>query len=167
MLIQDQFGIIQNHQMSPIPQTIFLVWDFFCRFLQQDSSTTTTAIFLVTASYSLSFCEIVREKRQIWEKQKERIASRPRTYCDKGKLLEWKKMLLLLPAATQIAWWPLFDTVHWEMNFDKVQGRNGWQGPQGLGLAWILKKRKWWRQHVADVVATVAALSAKYLPWRP
>ena len=38
MLIQDQFGIIQNLQMSHIPQTIFLVWLFFGRFLQQTGS---------------------------------------------------------------------------------------------------------------------------------
>ena len=29
MLIQDQFGIIQNLQMSHITQTSFLVWPFF------------------------------------------------------------------------------------------------------------------------------------------
>ena len=29
MLIKGQFGIIQNLQMSPIPQTSFLVWTFF------------------------------------------------------------------------------------------------------------------------------------------
>ena len=29
MLIYDQFGIIQNLQMAPIPQTSFLVWTFF------------------------------------------------------------------------------------------------------------------------------------------
>ena len=38
MLILDQFGIIQNIQTSPIPQTSFLVGTFFCRFLQQDGS---------------------------------------------------------------------------------------------------------------------------------
>ena len=29
-----------------------------------------------------------------------------------------------------------------------MQGRHGWQGPQGLGLAWILKnrKRQWQRR---------------------
>ena len=31
-------GIIQNLQMSPIPQTSFLAGTFFGRFLQQDSS---------------------------------------------------------------------------------------------------------------------------------
>ena len=29
MLIQDQFGIIQNLKMSPIPETSFLVGTFF------------------------------------------------------------------------------------------------------------------------------------------
>ena len=29
MLIQEQFGIIQNLQMSPIPQTSFLVGTFY------------------------------------------------------------------------------------------------------------------------------------------
>ena len=37
-MIKDQFGIIQNLQTSPIPQTSFLPWTFFCRFLQQDCS---------------------------------------------------------------------------------------------------------------------------------
>ena len=40
MLIKDQFCIIQNLQTSPIPQTSFLVGNF-CRFLQQDGSSTT------------------------------------------------------------------------------------------------------------------------------
>ena len=35
----NQFGIIQNLQMSPYSPNQFLDWDFFCRFLQQDSST--------------------------------------------------------------------------------------------------------------------------------
>ena len=35
MLIEDQLGIIQT---SPIPQTSFLVGNFFCRSLQQDGS---------------------------------------------------------------------------------------------------------------------------------
>ena len=43
------------------------------------------------------------------------------------------------------------------------QVRHGWQGPQGLGIAWILQNRK--RRHAADVAATVAALPAKKLPW--
>ena len=38
MLIQDLFGIIQNLQMSHISQTSFLVWTFFCHFLQQTGS---------------------------------------------------------------------------------------------------------------------------------
>ena len=38
MLIQDQFGIIQNLQISPIPQTSFLVGTFIHRFLQQTGS---------------------------------------------------------------------------------------------------------------------------------
>ena len=37
------------------------------------------------------------------------------------------------------------------------QGRHGWQGPQGLGLAWILQNR---------MAATVAVLPAKKWPWR-
>ena len=43
------------------------------------------------------------------------------------------------------------------------QGRHGWQGPQGLGLAWILQNKKWRGQqrHAADVSDTVAALPAK------
>jgi len=50
-----------------------------------------------------------------------------------------------------------------------TQGRHGWQGPKGLGLAWILQNRKRRRQrwHAADVPATVAALSAKKWLWRP
>ena len=35
MLIQDQFGIIQYLQMSPMPQTCFLVGTFLRHFLQQ------------------------------------------------------------------------------------------------------------------------------------
>ena len=44
-----------------------------------------------------------------------------------------------------------------------IQGRHGWQGPQGLGLAWILqnKKRQWQQMHAPDVADTVAALPAK------
>ena len=38
MLIQDQFDIIQDLQMSPIPKTSFLVGTIFCRFLQQAGS---------------------------------------------------------------------------------------------------------------------------------
>ena len=34
-----------------------------------------------------------------------------------------------------------------------IQGRHGWKGPQGLGLAWILQDRK--RQHATDVAAAV------------
>ena len=43
-----------------------------------------------------------------------------------------------------------------------VQGHHDWQGPQGLGLAWILQNRKWRRQgwHAAGLAATVAALPA-------
>ena len=37
MLIQDQFDIIQNLQTSPVPEPVSCL-DFFCRFLQQDSS---------------------------------------------------------------------------------------------------------------------------------
>ena len=29
LIIYDQFGIIQNHQTSPIPRTSFLPWPFF------------------------------------------------------------------------------------------------------------------------------------------
>jgi hypothetical protein len=47
-----------------------------------------------------------------------------------------------------------------------MQGRHGWQGPQGIGFAWILQNRKRW-QHANDVVATVANLPAKKWPWRP
>ena len=49
------------------------------------------------------------------------------------------------------------------------QGCHSWQGPQGLGLTWILQNRKcrWQRQHAADVANTVAALPAKHWPWRP
>ena len=49
------------------------------------------------------------------------------------------------------------------------QGCHSWQGPQGLGLTWILQNRKWrWKwTHAADVATTVAALSAKNWPWRP
>ena len=34
-----------------------------------------------------------------------------------------------------------------------AQGRHGWEGPQGLGLAKSLQNRKWrqHRQHAADV----------------
>ena len=38
MLIQDQLGVIQELQMSPIPQTSFLVGTFIRRFLQQAGS---------------------------------------------------------------------------------------------------------------------------------
>jgi hypothetical protein len=38
MLIYDQFGVIQNLQMSPIHQTSFLVGTFFAVSLQQTSS---------------------------------------------------------------------------------------------------------------------------------
>ena len=48
-----------------------------------------------------------------------------------------------------------------------TQGRQDWQGPQGLGLPWILQNRKWRRQHAADVAATVAALPTKKWPWWP
>ena len=43
------------------------------------------------------------------------------------------------------------------------------QGRQGLGLAWILRNRTRWRQqwHADNVAATVVALPAKNLPWRP
>ena len=56
-----------------------------------------------------------------------------------------------------------------KISTDIKQGRHGWQGPQGLGLAWILQNRKWRRQrwHAADVAATVAALPGKNWPWRP
>ena len=37
LIIQDQFGIIQNLQVSPIPQSSFLPWPFFA---QQDGSST-------------------------------------------------------------------------------------------------------------------------------
>ena len=37
MLIKDQFGIIQNLQTSPIPETSLLVGTF-CHFLQHNSS---------------------------------------------------------------------------------------------------------------------------------
>ena len=41
MLILDQFGIIQNLQTSvPYSLNQFLGWDVFCRFLQQDGSST-------------------------------------------------------------------------------------------------------------------------------
>ena len=39
------------------------------------------------------------------------------------------------------------------------QGRHGWQGVQGLGLAWILKNSKRQRKHAANVVTTAL--------WRP
>ena len=47
------------------------------------------------------------------------------------------------------------------------QGHQGRQGPQGLGLAWILQNRKWRQQclHAADLATTVAALPAKNWPW--
>ena len=38
MLIQDQFGIFQNLQMSSVAQTNFLVVTYFCHFLQQTVS---------------------------------------------------------------------------------------------------------------------------------
>ena len=44
LIIEDQFGIIQNFQTSLIPQTRFLVWTFFYRFLQQDSSISCAAM---------------------------------------------------------------------------------------------------------------------------
>ena len=48
------------------------------------------------------------------------------------------------------------------------QGRHGWQGPQGLDLAWILQKQKRrQQQHAADVASTVSALPAKNWRWRP
>jgi hypothetical protein len=37
MFILDQFGIIQNLQMSPIPQSVSW-FGLFCRFLQQAGS---------------------------------------------------------------------------------------------------------------------------------
>ena len=51
---------------------------------------------------------------------------------------------------------------------NRSQGRQGWQGPQGLGLAWILHDRK--RRHprqAADLATNVVALPAKKWPWRP
>ena len=48
MLIQDQFGIIQNRQTSPISQTSFLVGTFFCRFLQQDDSSSQDDFYKMT-----------------------------------------------------------------------------------------------------------------------
>ena len=51
----------------------------------------------------------------------------------------------------------------------KWQGRHGWQGPQGLGLAWILqnRKRRWQGRYTASVATTVAPLPGKNWPWRP
>ena len=48
MLVQDQFSIFQNLQMSPSPQTSTLVWTFyhfFCRFLQQIGSRINVQLF--------------------------------------------------------------------------------------------------------------------------
>ena len=60
--------------------------------------------------------------------------------------------------------WP-----NWPMSLcAPCQGRHGWQGPQGLGLAWILQNRKRRRQwlQATDMPATVVDLSAKNWPWR-
>ena len=46
-----------------------------------------------------------------------------------------------------------------------IQGRHGWQGPQGLGLAWILQNSG--AQHATDVAAIVKVLPAKNWLWRP
>ena len=50
LIIKDQFGIIRNLHMSPIPQTSFLVWTFFCRFLQQTGSNKDTFQAAIVAS---------------------------------------------------------------------------------------------------------------------
>jgi hypothetical protein len=50
---------------------------------------------------------------------------------------------------------------------NKSQDRHGWQGPQGLGLAWILQNRKRKQRNTAEVAATVEILSAKHLLWLP
>ena len=62
MLIQDEFGIIQNLQMSPISQT-FLGWDFFCHFLTQTSSSQVHRPFGLSSMQStLDFCSTPARK---------------------------------------------------------------------------------------------------------
>ena len=68
MLIQDQFGIFQNLQMSPIRQTSFLVWTFFYRFLQQTCSRNflmcVSCLFLPAAHPALLFSSLKRNLPQ-------------------------------------------------------------------------------------------------------
>ena len=49
-----------------------------------------------------------------------------------------------------------------------MQGRFERQGSQGLVLGWILRNRKRWQQwrSTGEVVATMASLPAKNLPWQ-
>ena len=48
-----QFGIIQNLQMSPIPQTSLSSWTSFCSFLQQDR------IFINTKNTDVNFIDTI------------------------------------------------------------------------------------------------------------
>ena len=45
-----------------------------------------------------------------------------------------------------------------------TQGRHGWQGPRGIGLAWILQNRKRQQWHVLQ---PLEALPTKNWSWRP
>ena len=58
---------------------------------------------------------------------------------------------------------------HWNVqNYGPSQGLHGWQGPQGLGLAWILQNRK--RRHRAllwygGLACQKLAVAALHLQW--
>ena len=65
----------------------------------------------------------------------------------------------------------LFKPEYTENHFELIiyQGRHGRQGRQGLVLAYILRirKRRGQQRYTSEVAATMAALPAKNLPWRP
>ena len=67
MLIQEQFGIIQNLQTFPIPQTSFLVWTFFV------ASYSKTV--LEPGSLASSYAEAVGLKRNLKEKCSKRMTT--------------------------------------------------------------------------------------------
>ena len=59
MLIQDQFGIFQNLQMSPIPQTSFFVGTFF--YVSYSKPTLKTYLWITLNIY---FCFAVNKLKQ-------------------------------------------------------------------------------------------------------
>ena len=60
---------------------------------------------------------------------------------------------------------------HWNVqNYGPSQGLHGWQGPQGLGLAWILQNRKRQRRQRAllwygGLACQKLAVAALHLQW--